>query len=185
MVTGHAPFRVPRCSLAFLRPKRSVMKKLADLRLALPLAVCLGAATGLARSVGAAQVSDEPALSFARTVVAQALTFEQGDPRLLGRLRPLFTDDGWQKFLNALEGWLDPTGAPTFESSFVPSGGGRIVDEQNETVHVRIPGSLTQKQHQAKTTYRVAAADVWVGGSPLKVYRLTQTTCVGGSTACQ
>src|SRR5262252_3660949 len=114
------------------------MKKLADFRLAVPLAVCLGAATGLARSAGA-QASDEPALTFARTVVAQALTFEQGDPRLLGRVRPLFTDDGWQKFLNALEGWLDPTGAPTFESSFVPSGGGRIVDEQNEVVHVRVP----------------------------------------------
>jgi hypothetical protein len=26
---------------------------------------------------------------------------------------------------------------------------------------------------------------VWVGGNPLKVHRLTQTTCVGGSTACQ
>jgi hypothetical protein len=160
------------------------MSKLADLRLAIPLAVCLGAATGLARSVAAPQASDT-SLSFARTVVAQALTFEQGDPRALPRVRPLFTDDGWQQFLNTLKGWLDPNGTPTFGSSFVPSGNGRIVDERNEVVHVRIPGSLTQMQDHAKTTYRVAAADVWVAGSPLKAYRLTQTTCVGGSTACQ
>ena len=161
------------------------MSKLADTRLAISLALCLSAATGPVRSVAGEQASDAPALSFARTVVAQALTFEQGDRRALGRIRPLFTDDGWQKFLNTLEGWLDPNGTPTFGSSFVPSGSGRIVDERNEVVHVRIPGSLTQKQHQSQTTYRVAAADVWVGGSPLKVYRLTQTTCVGGSTACQ
>jgi hypothetical protein len=161
------------------------MRKFAELRLALPLAVCLGAATGFARSVGAAQDSDALALSFARTVVAQALTFEQGDPRALARVRPLFTDDGWQKFLNTLEGWLDPNGAPTFGANFVPSSSGRIVDEEKEVFHVRIPGSLTQMQDHARTTYRVAAADVWVGGSPLKVHRLTQTTCVGGSTACQ
>jgi hypothetical protein len=161
------------------------MSKLTDLRLAIPLTVCLGATTGLARSVAAPQASDAPPLYFARTVVTQALTFEQGDPRALPRVRPLFTDDGWQQFLNTLEGWLDPNGTPTFGSSFVPSGSGRIVDERNEVVHVRIPGSLTQMQDHAKTTYRVAAADVWVGGSPLKAYRLTQTTCVGGSTGCQ
>ena len=172
-------------SLELLRPKQSVMSKLADTRLAISLALCLSAATGFVRSVAGEQASDAPALSFARTVVAQALTFEQGDRRALGRIRPLFTDDGWQKFLNTLEGWLDPNGTPTFGSSFVPSGSGRIVDERNEVVHVRIPGSLTQMQDHARTTYRVAAADVWVGGSPLKAYRLTQTTCVGGSTGCQ
>ena len=161
------------------------MNKFVDLRLAVRLTMCLAAATGLARAVDAAQAGDESALSFARTVATQALTFEQGDPRALARVRPLFSDDGWQKFLDILAGWLDPSGTPTFGSSFVPSGNGRIVDERNDVVHVRIPGSLTQRQQQSKTTYGTAAADVWVGGSPLKVYRLTQTTCVGGSTACQ
>jgi hypothetical protein len=161
------------------------VNKLVDLRVAVQLAMCLAVVTGLARAVDAAQAADESALSFARTLAIQALTFEQGDPRALPRVRPLFTDDGWQKFLEILAGWLDPSGTPTFASSFVPSGNGRIVDKRNDVVHVRIPGSLTQRQQQAKTTYRVAAADVWVGGSPLKVYRLTQSTCVGGSTACQ
>jgi hypothetical protein len=161
------------------------MNKLFDLRLAVQLTVCLGAAAGLARAAGAAQASDEPALFFARTVVVQTLTFEQGDPRALPRVRPLFTDDGWQKYLETLAGWLDPSGTPTFASSFVPSGNGRIVDQRGEIIHVRIPGSLTQRQQQLRTTYGVAAADVWVGGSPLKVYRLTQSTCAGGSTACQ
>lgn len=161
------------------------MNKLVDLRLAVQLTLCLGAATATARAVGAAQTSAEPALSFARTVVVQTLTFEQGDPRALARVRQLFTDDGWQKYLDTLAGWLDPSGTPTFASSFVPSGDGRIVDRRDEIIHVRIPGSLTQRQQQLRTTYRVAAADVWIGGSPLKVYRLTQTTCVGGSTGCQ
>ena len=106
-------------------------------------------------------------------------------PTSTGSRPAMVSEDGWQKFLKTLEGWLDPSGTPTFGSSFVPSGSGRIVDERNDVVHVRIPGSLTQTQDHANTTYRVAAADVWIGGSPLKAYRLTQTTCVGRSTACQ
>lgn len=161
------------------------MHKSVDLRLVIGLAVCLAGTTGRARSVATAQSLDERAQAYARTVAVQALTFEEGDPQALARVRSHFTDEGWQEFLKPLQGWLDPSGTPTFGSSFVPSGSGRIVDEQNEVVHVRIPGSLTQTQHQARTTYRAFAADVWVGGNPLKVHRLTQTTCMGGSTACQ
>src|SRR5215813_11417172 len=101
-----------RCSLELLRPKRDVMNRLVDLRLAVQLAVCLGAAAGLARATSTAQAADEPALSFARTAAVQTLTFEQGDPRALARVRPLFTDDGWQKYLDTLAGWLDPSGTP-------------------------------------------------------------------------
>jgi hypothetical protein len=156
-----------------------------DLRLAIGVALYLAGATGQARSLTPAQSHDELAQSFARTVAVQALTFEQGDRQALDRVRSQFTDEGWQEFLKSLAGWLDPEGTPTFGSGFVPSGSGRIVDERNEVVHVRIPGSLTQTQHQARTTYRAFAADVWVGGNPLKVHRLTQTTCKSGSTACQ
>jgi hypothetical protein len=160
------------------------MNNSVHLRLAIGVAVCLAGATERVGSVAKAQSLDERA-QFARTVAVQALTFEQGDPQALARVRSQFTDEGWQEFLKPLQGWLDPSGTPTFGSSFVPSGSGRVVDERNEVVHVRIPGSLTQTQHQARTTYRSFAADVWVGGNPLKVHRLTQTTCLGGSTACE
>jgi hypothetical protein len=161
------------------------MSKWIDLRLAAALAAALGNATGWAGSVTGTQPGDEAALSFARGVAVQALTFAQGDPQSLVRVRPQFTDDGWQQFLKGLQGWLDSSGTPTFGSTFVPTGSGRIVDERNDVVHVRIPGSLTQVQQQSRTTYRVTAADVWVAGNPPKVERLTQTTCVGSPTACQ
>ena len=173
------------CSVESVCPKRGVMNKSVNLRLAIGVAVCLAGAIGPARSLATAQPLDERAQSYARTVAVQALTFEQGDPQALARVRSQFTDEGWQEFLKPLQGWLDPSGTPTFGSIFVPSGSGRIVDERNEVVHVRIPGSLTQTQHEVRTTYRAFAADVWVGGNPLKVQRLTQTTCLGGSTACQ
>lgn len=154
------------------------------LTLAIALAVPLGRLES-ARSVNGASAGDESPLSFARIVAVQALTFHEGDRRALARVKQEFTPDGWQQFLKGLRDWLDSNDTPTFGSSFAPSSEGRVVEERDGLIHVRIPGSLTQTHHQSTTTYRVAAADVWVGGTPLKVHRLTQTTCKGASVACQ
>ncbi len=148
------------------------------------VAVCLNITTSPVRAVPA-QGDDERTIAFASTIAVDALTFRQGDRQALARVQPRFTDAGWQQFLSILQGWLDSSGTPTFGSAFVASGSGRIVDRADEVVHVRIPGSLTQTQGQARTTYQVAAADVWVAVDPLKVQRLTQTTCLGASSGCR
>jgi len=130
-----------------------------------------------------APVEEESALSFARSVAISALTFRQGDRDGFVRSRATFTDEAWTEFAKDMQGWLDHDGAPTFSSTFVQSSEARVVDEQNGLTHVRVPGRLTQSQNQSKTTYR-AAVDVWAAGRPLRVHKLTQTTCAGASKAC-
>jgi hypothetical protein len=130
-----------------------------------------------------APVEEGSALSFARSAAINALTFRQGDRAGFVRAHATFTDDAWTQFVKDMQGWLDHDGAPTFSSTFVPSSEARVVDEQNDITHVRVPGTLTQSQNQSRTTYR-AAVDVWAAGRPLRVQRLTQTTCVGASKAC-
>jgi len=141
--------------------------------------------TGVRLSGWTGLMDDPQVVWFARQAATQSLTFQQGDRQTLEAARRLFTDDGWKQFLKDLTGWLDANGAPTFTSSFVPSTNGRVVDEHDGIIHVRIPGTLTQSAGVSKTTYRRFAVDVWVGGSPVAVQRLTQTTCAGSSTACQ
>jgi hypothetical protein len=134
-------------------------------------------------SMQQASVQEGSALSFARSVAISALTFRQGDLAAFVRPRATFTDEAWAQFVKDMQGGLDHDGAPTFSSTFVPSGDGRVVDDQNGIAHVRVPGTLTQTQNPSKTTYQ-AAIDVWAAGRPLRVQRLTQTTCLGASKAC-
>lgn len=134
-------------------------------------------------SIQQALVDEGSALSFARSEAIRALTFRQGDGAGFVRSRATFTDEAWAQFVQNMQGYLDHDGAPTFSSTFVPSGDARVVDEQNGIAHMRVPGTLTQTHNQSRTTYR-AAVDVWVAGRPLRVQRMTQTTCVGASKAC-
>jgi hypothetical protein len=83
-----------------------------------------------------------------------------------------------------MTGFLDASGAPTFTSTFVPSGEGRIVGEDKGLTHVRVPGTWTQTSKISKVTYQIAV-DVWGSGTPFKIQRLNETTCLGASTACQ
>jgi hypothetical protein len=136
------------------------------------------------QSAQLAPIDDSSALSFARTASIRALTFRRGDHDGFVGSRAAFTDAGWTQFVNDMQSFLDPDGAPTFTPAFVPSGVGRVVDEHDAIAHVRIPGTLTQMQNQSRTTYRRFAVDVWAAGRPLSIQRLTQTTCVGVSKAC-
>jgi hypothetical protein len=124
------------------------------------------------------------AVSFARAAALRALNFRQGDRDGFAGARAAFTETAWEQFIKGMAAFLDPNGVPTFSSSFVPSTDGRVVDEQNGVVHVRIPGTLTQTQNQSRTAYRRFAVDVWAGGRPISVQRMTQTTCVGASQSC-
>jgi hypothetical protein len=124
------------------------------------------------------------AVSFARAASVRALNFRQGDRDGFAGARAAFTETAWEQFIKGMAAFLDPNGVPTFSSSFVPSTDGRVVDEQDGVIHVRIPGTLTQTQNQSRTTYRRFAVDVWAGGRPISVQRMTQTTCVGASQSC-
>lgn len=129
--------------------------------------------------------TDQAAIvAFAQEAAVRALDFRQGDIGSLAHARADFTPEGWKEYMKHMEGWLDQKGAPTFSSSFVPSGDAVVVGLENGIVHFKIPGTLKQTQNQSSTTYR-AAVDVYAGGKPVKIQRLEQITCVGASTACK
>lgn len=130
-------------------------------------------------------------IAFAQKAALQSVNFRQGDIASLARTRADFTPEGWKDFMKHMEGFLDANGAPTFTSSFVPSKDAVFLDSKNGVVHFRIPGTLTQTSAASRTTYR-AALEVYAlrdllthGGGSIKIQRLEQITCVGGSTACQ
>ena len=129
--------------------------------------------------------TDQSAIvAFAQKASVRAVNLHEGDAESLARARADFTPEGWKDFMKHMEGYLDPRGAPTFNSSFVPSGNARVLDEKDGIVHVRIPGTLKQSNKVSSTTYR-AALDVRAGGNPIKIERLEQVACAGASTDCE
>jgi hypothetical protein len=123
-------------------------------------------------------------VDVAQTAAVQTLNFSQGDIESLARARVNFTPGGWDDFMKRMQGFLDAKGAPTFTSSFVPSGNATILGEENGVVHFRVPGTLVQSNNVGKTTYR-GAIEVRAGGNPVRIEHLEQIACVGASTACQ
>ena len=138
----------------------------------------------LGQSQAATDTDQAAIVAFAQKAAVRAVNFQEGDVESLKRARADFTAEGWKDFMKPMEGYLDPKGAPTFNSSFVPSGNARVVDEKDGIVHIRIPGTLKQSSKGSSTTYR-AALDVHAGGHPIKIERLEQIMCAGASTACQ
>lgn len=145
----------------------------------------IASAPSFAQSSPPAKSSQAATIAFAQKAALRALNFRQGDQQSLTAARADFTPDAWKDYMKHMEGFLDPKGAPAFSSSFVPSGKTRVVGEENGLIHVRIPGTLTQTQGKSATTYRRFAVDVMVGGKPMKITHLEQTTCSAASTACQ
>jgi hypothetical protein len=116
-----------------------------------------------------------------KTVVA-ALSFQQGDLASLNRAHDNFTSKGWDEFIKTMQGFLDPHGAPTFTSSFVPAGHAVITGEENGTISARVPGTLTQTHDKSTTTYRLRV-EVQTTGTPPKINHLEQITCSRASAA--
>jgi hypothetical protein len=121
------------------------------------------------------------AVGLVQKAVVRALNFDRGDVERLRGARADFTPEGWKGFLKHLDGWLDDKGAPTFSSSFVPSGDPTVVSQSGGILHVTIPGTLKQSQHASSTTYRIVV-EVRASGQPPKIESLKQTIC-GGSTS--
>jgi hypothetical protein len=106
--------------------------------------------------------------------VVRALNFDRGDLERLRGARADFTPEGWREFMKRLDGWLDEKGAPTFSSSFVPSGDPTLVSQSGGVFHITIPGTLRHRQNGSSTTYRVVI-DVRAAGKPMKIEHLEQT----------
>jgi hypothetical protein len=125
------------------------------------------------------------AVGLVQKAVVRALNFDRGDVERLKGARDGFTAEGWKGFLKHLEGWIDDKGAPTFSSSFVPSGDPTVVSQTDGILHLTIPGTLKQSQGASSTTYRVVV-EVRASGQPPRIESLKQTIC-GGSTSkpCQ
>ena len=115
---------------------------------------------------------DKPAVEFARKAAVRALNFSQGDVEGLKRARADFTPEEWNEFMKQLRGFIDEKGAPTFNSTFVPSGKAVVVSEQQGVLRIRIPGILTQTHGGSGTTYNHSEIDVKAGGKPLKIEHL-------------
>lgn len=126
--------------------------------------------------------AEQAALAGAvQKAVVRALTFDQGDLGRLQGARKDFTPAGWKQFMKHLDGWLDDKGAPTYSSSFVPSGGPTIVSESGGVLQLTMTGTLKQRQNALSTTYSIVV-EVTAMGKPLKIDYLKQSIC-GGQTA--
>jgi hypothetical protein len=114
------------------------------------------------------------AVGLVQKAVVRALNFDRGDVERLRGARDGFTSEGWKGFLKHLDGWLDDKGAPTFSSSFVPSGEPTVVSQSDGGFQVTIPGTLKHSQNASSTTYRVVV-EVRASGQPPKIESLKQT----------
>ncbi len=128
----------------------------------------------------------KPQIQFAEKAVVDALKFSQGDVASLVDTRPLFTASGWADFMKRLTGFLDPEGAPTFSSTFTPSGPAIVTKQDNESLTVTVPGVLKHESRspqggRSTTSYR-AEADIRVSPGPFKIELLIQRTCGGATT---
>lgn len=126
----------------------------------------------------------ENTVAFAERAAVRAVSFREGDAAGFAARRSEFTDDGWKDFKGHMQGFLDEKGSPMFTSSFVASGPAKVLEEVNGAVRIRIPGTLTQSNRLGRTTYR-AALEVTAGDTPVKIQKLEEITCAGGSAACQ
>jgi len=125
-----------------------------------------------AQAAGSETRGQSATVAFAERAAVRALTFTQGDARSFTAGRPDFTDSAWTSFRKQFEGFLDAKGAPQFSSRFTPARAAVLIRAEGGVSSVRIPGELVQSTPIGRTTYRVAV-DVSVGGTPLKIQRLT------------
>jgi hypothetical protein len=128
----------------------------------------------------------DPQVRFAEKAVVDALNFRQCEPSSLVDTKPMFSEAGWADFMKRLTGFLDPQGAPTFSSTFTPSGPAILAKKEKANLTTTVPGVLKHEsrnlQGGASTTFYRAEIDIQVSSSPYKVEMLLQRTCGGAAT---
>lgn len=126
-------------------------------------------------------------VDFAQTAVARALNNTQGDRESLMDAQNDFTPDAWREFMKRMDGFLDAKGAPTFSAEFVASGKPVAVRQENGMLFLSIPGQVKQQARNAfggvSTTTYLLTVDVQVGGRPIRIAHMEQTTC--GAKPCE
>lgn len=140
-----------------------------------------------ASAVSNGQVSaPDTQVRFAETASNTALNFRQGNLASLVDAKSDFTATGWAEFMRHLVGSLDDGGAPTFDSTFTPSGVAVNAKQDKGKLSLTIPGVLKHESRNShggasSTSYR-AEIDVRVSASPFKIEMLVQRTCGGATT---
>jgi hypothetical protein len=149
------------------------------------VAAVLVAGPALAQTTPMSATDQAAIVAPVQKAVVRALNFDRGDVERLKGAKDDFTPEGWREFMKRLDGWLDDKGAPTFSSSFVPSGDATILGQGDGALHVVIRGTLKHSQNASTTTYPIVI-EVRAGGTPLKIEHLEQTVCIGAKTTpCQ
>ena len=125
-------------------------------------------------------------IRFAEKAVVDALDFRQGEVASLVDTKSFFTASGWADFMKLLTGFVDHQGAPTFTSTFTPSGPAIATKQDKESLTVTVPGVLRHESRNPQgipstTSYR-AEIDIRVSPSPFKIELLIQRTCGGATT---
>ena len=148
------------------------------MRPCIPLLIYLLSIFALAQTPPA---STAPSISQVQAAAINALNFEQGNLRSLTKARNNFTPQGWDDFMKTLHGFLDDKGAPTYSSKFVPAGDAVVVNNEG-TINLKIPGTLTQTSGASRTTYRLRV-EVRAVGAPPKIEHLEPVTCLHAQAA--
>jgi hypothetical protein len=142
-------------------------------RFVLPLLIFC-AVGSLAAQTSSSAKEQAALVESVRTMALKAMTFQESNLASLNASQANFTPDGWQEFLRHMSGFLDDDGAPTYTSTFTPTGKSIVVKKENDTIKIRIPGALAQTHGVSTTNYRHAALDVTAGGNPPKIQHLEQ-----------
>jgi hypothetical protein len=164
-------------------PKETRMSRQVAIFILMPLTVFFAAKATFAQYKTPATAGESRIVAIAQQVTMQALNFQEGDAEAFTRPKAQFTAEGWAAFMKHMEGWLDPKGAPTFTSSFAPTGNAIIAGRENGILRIRIPGLLKQTHNKSSTTYR-SYIEVLAGGEPIKIRHLEQVACSRKASTC-
>jgi hypothetical protein len=135
-------------------------------------------------------VIDLAMIAAVQKAVIRALDCDEGDAGSLMDAQDDFTPEAWKRFMNHMAGFIDDKGAPMFSQEFVPTGGAVLIGQQNGVTRLAFPGTLRQstplqdKNRGRTTTTYSAVIYVEVGGSPMKIQSLEQTTCASSAGPC-
>jgi len=130
----------------------------------------------------AAQNAPREASSSVEKTVVAALSFQQDDLDSFKKAHDNFNSKGWDEFIKKMQGFLDPSGAPSFTSKLVPAGAAAITSQENGTITAKVPGTLTQTHDKSTTTYRLRV-EIQTVGTPPRINHLEQITCSRASAA--
>src|SRR5215469_10434346 len=121
------------------------------MRTSIKIWLCLALAAGvlLAEASNAGGVDSSTIVGTAQKAAVAAVNFREGDAAGFNKARTDFTEEGWKDFLRHMIGFLDSQGAPTFNSSFVPSKSAKYSMKMRERFTFGFPERLRKVTSRA------------------------------------